>query len=357
MTTRTTLVVNRASIGTTELRTEPLGDLAAGQVRLRVDEVALTANTVTYAQFGDMLAYWSFYPLDDQWGLVPAIGWGTVIESNVEGIDVGGRYSCWYPMATTVDITATPTGDGFRDDGAHRAPHAPTYRSFVSIDHDPMFTGAGDESRLSLVRGLYMTGYLIDGFFSADGYRGAAQAIVMSASSKTALGYAHAARRSGAVGRLIGVTGAANAQFVTDSGLYDEVVTYDDVASIAVAPSVLIDVAGVSSAVAAIHEHLGDALKYSMIVGKSHHDAPPAAITSGPAPEMFFAPSEVERQVAALGGAEFRTRTAVGLAEFVAGSHQWLTVEHVQGPAAFQEAWGRAVRGDVPPSVGVVATM
>jgi hypothetical protein len=81
MSERTVLAVNRSSITTTELRTEPLGALVDEQVRVRVDHVAITANTITYAQFGDLLAYWSFYPLDDHWGLVPAVGWGTVVQS------------------------------------------------------------------------------------------------------------------------------------------------------------------------------------------------------------------------------------------------------------------------------------
>ena len=36
--------------------------LAQGQVRLRVERFALTANTVTYATTGDTLGYWDFFP-------------------------------------------------------------------------------------------------------------------------------------------------------------------------------------------------------------------------------------------------------------------------------------------------------
>ncbi len=61
---------------------------------------------------------------------------------------------------------------------------------------------------------------------------GAEQAIVLSASSKTAIGYAASAKLAGPV-RLVGVTSAGNADFVRGVGYYDDVLTYDQLADIA----------------------------------------------------------------------------------------------------------------------------
>lgn len=358
--TCTRMVVDRSSIAKTELRTAEIGALAGEHVRVRVDSFALTANTVTYAQFGDVLGYWDFYPVDAHWGLVPAIGWGTVVESNVDGIATGGRCSGWLPMATTVDLRATPTADGFRDDGSHRMAHAPTYRAFAAPERDPLYFD-GAEDRLSLLRGLFATGFLIDGFLAVDDYRGAEQVVVLSASSKTALGYAAAAGqakgRGDRVPALIGVTGAGNVDFVRATRLYDDVITYSDVDSVPQQRSVIIDMAGASDAVAALHRRLGDRCAHSMIVGKSHHDAPPATIDVGPPPEMFFAPTEIERRVAEVGAEAYRAQLAEGLEDFLLDSVRWLDVEHHVGPAAVQAAWERALTGGVPPSVGVIATM
>ena len=208
-----------------------------------------------------------------EWGNVPVMGYARVTESNVEGIAVGSRYYGWYPMATGVDVLAVPTRDGFRDDGAHRAPHAAAYRGFTATDRDPMATSTEDEPRHALLRGLFVTGFLADAFFAADGYFGAEQAVVLSASSKTAIGYAASAALAGSV-RLVGVTSAGNADFVRGVGYYDDVLTYDQLADLAAVPSVVIDMAGLAAAVAAVHAHLGDDVRYSMVVGKSHRECP-----------------------------------------------------------------------------------
>ena len=47
----------------------PDAPLASGQVRLRVEHFALTANNITYAAFGAAMNYWQFFPTDDD-------GWG-----------------------------------------------------------------------------------------------------------------------------------------------------------------------------------------------------------------------------------------------------------------------------------------
>lgn len=356
MPTRTTLQVDRRSIGATRLVEVDEAALADEHVRLTIEQYALTANNITYAQFGDMLAYWDFYPVTAEWGNVPAMGYARVTESNVDGIAVGSRYYGWYPMATGVDIQAVPTRDGFRDDGSHRAPHAAAYRGFIATDRDAMATSAEDEPRHALLRGLFTTGFLADAFFAADDYRGAEQAVVLSASSKTAIGYAASAKSAGAV-RLVGVTSPANVDFVRSLGYYDEIVTYDQLTDIAAVPSVVIDMAGLGSAVVAVHAHLGDDVRYSMVVGKSHHDAPPATVEHGPAPEMFFAPGAVADRVAEWGADGFQERVRGGLTTFIADSYDWLTIDERRGPAAARLAWSELYIGEVAPSDGLIVSL
>jgi hypothetical protein len=362
-TDRIELVVNRRDIGRTELRTSGLGALAPGHVRVEIERWALTANNITYAQFGDMLAYWAFYPVPgdgDTWGHVPCMGWGRVTHSDVAAIEVGQRFYSWWPMATSVDILATPTASGFRDDGPHRAPHAPVYRSFTRTDLDAQYTTPDDEDRHALLRGLLVTGFLIDAFFLARPELGVTQAVVMSASSKTALGFAHCAKARGAT-RLVGATSASNRAFVEGTGLYDAVVTYDELAtSTAIdtdATSAVVDMAGAGAAVAAVHARLGDRIAHSMVVGKSHHDAPPEAVPAGPQPSMFFAPSEIEGRIAEWGGDGYATRIREALTTFIDGSRQWLTIETARGPEAAQAAWTRLHAGDVAPDIGLIASM
>ena len=359
MTTNSILEVNRAAPGETRLVAPDLAPLADGMVRLRVDRFAITANNITYASIGDMLGYWNFFPTGDpSWGRVPAMGWAEVAESAHPDIEVGARYYGWFPMAQYLDLQATPTGDGLRDDGAHRADHAPVYRSYVDTRRDPMYDSGEDaEDRHALLRGLFLTGFLADEFFADSDYFGASSAIVLSASSKTAIGFAQRASERG-LGAIIGVTSAANAEFVRSLGWYDDVLTYDALAALpAGGGAVVIDMAGNSAVLAAVHEHFGDRLAHSMIVGMSHHDTEPVEVTAGPTPSFFFAPTEVSRRLEQWGRADYQRRSADALRDFVRGSERWLSVERSSGPEAAEATYHEVFDGTVPPATGRVVSL
>jgi hypothetical protein len=355
-----TLQVDRARHGATRIVEAELPVLAPGQVRLRIERFAVTANTVTYATTGDLLGYWDFFPTGDpDWGCVPAMGWAEVVESRHPDVATGGRYCGWFPMARFVDITATPTADGLRDDGAHRSAHAPVYRACVATDRDPFHEhGADAEDRHALLRGLFVTGWLAEDFFADQDWFGARRVLVLSASSKTAIGFARCADQRPGL-EVIGVTSERNHAFTHALGCYDEVVTYDDVAAIpAHAPIVSIDMAGSGPVLASVHAHFGDALKHSMAIGRSHHEAPPrAGELPGPKPAFFFAPTQVKKRVQDWGPRGYQERVAAALKPFVDWSRGWLRVQHSNGPAAVAAAWGEVHTGRVAPDVGHIVSL
>ena len=370
----TTLEVHRDAIGETRLVTEQcsVGDLEPGQVRLRIDRFALTANNITYAVFGDVLGYWDFFPTegDDGYGRVPAMGWATVIESRAPDIALGRRFYGWYPKASHVVFTPTATRDGFRDDGAHRSAHAAVYRAYVATENDPLYPDADagvdsveGEERHALLRGLFLTGFLAEEFFadgggSGDTYFGVPRVIVLSASSKTAIGFAQRASVRGGI-EVVGVTSAANVDMVDELGFYDRVLTYDEIASIPTdGGAVSIDMAGNPTALAAVHRHFGDELAHSMAIGRSHHDAPAAGDEplAGPAPQLFFAPSEIGRRHEQWGRDEYARRCGEALATFVAGSREWLSIDHRSGATGVEQAWSDVHAGRIGPDTGVVVS-
>jgi hypothetical protein len=372
------LEIRRSSIGEAAVHAEPTADLDDGQIRLRIDRFAVTANNVSYAGAGDLLGYWDFFPSSDPttWGRVPAVGYGEIVESRNADLPVGGRYHGWFPMAETVTFTATATRDGFRDDGEHRLAHAPIYRAFTRTDADPFHDDAPDgEDRHALLRVLLLTGFLAEEFFADSGgeagddandavapFFGAEQVIVLSASSKTAIGFAQrAAKREGLA--VVGLTSAANADFVRSLGFYDTVVTYDDIddpdRGLTLVDSIVIDMAGNPNVLAAVHQRLGDRVKYSMMIGKSHHDAVPSGAGGampGATPQFFFAPTALNRLVDAWGASEYRRRTTEATREFIEASRDWLTIDERRGPDGPASAWASAHGGDVAPSVGVMAS-
>jgi hypothetical protein len=356
--TTTHLEIDRKDYSHTRLRQEPLAELRAGQVRFRIERYALTANNVTYAVVGDMLGYWNFFPTKDGWGRVPAMGWGEVVASAHPEV-AGGRYYGWFPMSQHIDMAVSPTSEGLRDEGEHRAGHAPVYRTYTATDRDPFYqAGADAEDRHALLRGLFLTAFLADDFLGEHGYYGAARLVVLSASSKTAIGLAQRAAKRG-LAEVVGVTSAANVDFVERLGWYDRVVVYDDVGSIPVdGGAVCVDMAGNSAVLERIHAHFGDALKYSMGVGLSHHGAPRGVPPStGPTPEFFFAPTQAGKRLQEWGPQKYRELLVHALHDFVGASQSWLAVEHVYGPEAARTAWSRTLAGQVPPNVGVLASL
>lgn len=364
------LEVNRTSIGDTRIVIDQLGDLAEGAVRFEIERFSITANTTTYAEFGDMLDYWGFWPSgDDTYGRVPAMGWAKVVESNHPGVEVDGRYYGWFPMAQFIDATVATTSTGLRDDGPNRAAHAPVYRTFERTDLDPTHpskAGVADdaiteaEDRHALVRGLFLTGYLADGFLDANNWFGADHAVVLSASSKTAIGFAACAAQHDGL-HVVGVTSPGNVDAVRGLGWYDSVITYDQVADAvpnADSQAVVVDMAGNGPVLESLHNALGDRIAYSMVVGRTHHDAPPAAPSSGPTPEMFFAPTAlVSMTEQGVDTEQFQAAMGPALADFVAGSSDWLAVEQSGGTDAATETWADVLSGRVPPSIGRITSL
>jgi len=349
--------VDRTDPHRTRLVEETLDDASDGEVVMRVERFAVTANTITYARAGAMLGYWDFHPSgDDTWGRVPAMGWGEVIASRVPDIEVGSRYFGWYPMAQFMKVAARPSGVGFHDHGDHRAAHALVYRAFTNTALDPSYEeGVDAEGRHALLRGLFLTGFLADAAFADSEYLDADQVVVVSASSKTAIGFAQCAASQPPA--VIGLTSASNAAFVESLPYYDTTVAYDDITSIEQRPTVVIDMAGNGRILEEIHDHLGDHIQRSMLVGMSHGAPGGAAVAAGPTPEMFFAPTEVEQRRTQWGISEYEARAAEALRSFVDSSREWLRVEHSSGPDAATAVWAAVIAGDVDAATGHVVSM
>lgn len=351
------LEIDRKDHGVSRLMEEPLPQLEPGQVRLRVDRFALTANTVTYATTGDLLGYWDFYPSGAAgWGRVPAMGWAEVAATAHPEVAIGGRYYGWFPMSRYVDVAVKPTSDGLRDEGAHRAAHAPVYRAFAATERDPLYeAGVDAEDRHALLRGLFATGFLAEDFFADNQYFGARRVLVLSASSKTAIGFAHcAAARAGI--EVIGVTSHANLDFVSKLDGYHRAIAYEAIGGLPVdADTVSIDMSGNGTVLGQVHAHLGDRLRHSMAIGRSHHDSPSRSEgMPGPRPAFFFAPHQVKKRVQDWGPQEYQRRVAAAVKEFVAASHGWLEVRTVDGLRAAVTTWQAVRDGRVAPDIGYI---
>ncbi len=349
--------VNRTDIRQRQVVEETPRDLAPGEVRMKVESFALTANNVTYAAAGDMLDYWGFFPVDLPWGHVPAMGHAEVVESSNPDVATGGRYFGFYPMAGEHILLADATDSGMWDAGAHRAPHAPAYRQLSDVARDPSHDPER-EDHVALLRGLFMTSFLAEDLLFDNNSFGAESTLVTSASSKTSIALGWCLQQRGS--HSVALTSERNLSFVEGLGCYDEVVTYDQIGELDPhRPSAVVDMAGNKTVLSGIHNHFGDNLTYSCAVGASHWEdfgGDPAAMP-GPTPTFFFAPGQIEKRTADWGPGEVMRRLGDKWTDYVQFTDTWFTIDHGTGPDDLDAAWMAAVDGTQPPDRGAMQSM
>ncbi len=354
-------LVNRSDLRATTVERGPAAEtlpLAAGQVRLAIDRFALTANNVTYAAFGDAMGYWKFFPARAPWGRVPVWGFADVVHTRHEGLALGDHVYGYFPMSTHLVVQPDRvTQASFVDASAHRAALPPVYNQYTRIAAGPRDPALEDATML--FRPLFVTSFLIDDLLGDEVFFGARSAVIASASSKTALALAFLlSRRAGERCEVVGLTSAAHRAFTESTGCYDRVLGYDAIDSLDVEPSVFVDMAGDGRVLAAVHRRLGDALRYSCLVGATHWDAPRApAELPGPKPAFFFAPDRVRERVTDWGAAGLDARVNTAWQPFAAAAARWIKVEHHSGPDAVRAAYLAVLEGRASPERGLVLSL
>ena len=302
------LSINKDDITDARVVEDESPALDGGQVRLRVDRFALTANNVTYAAFGHAMRYWEFFPGADGRGRLPVWGFAEISESRVERLETGTRVYGYFPAAA--ELVVTPgriTPSGFVDTAPHRAELAPAYNQYQLCAADPAWTQANEAAQMVL-QPLFITAFLLDHHLR-DPANGLDQAVPLftSASSKTAIALAWLMRAAGRTAQAL--TSARNAAFVEQLGLYEGVTAYDALAGLSLSgPGVIVDFAGDSTLNRALHDGLAGQLAANIRVGGAHWDksAPPKDLPP-PRPQFFFAPDAARTLIKAWGQAEFDT--------------------------------------------------
>lgn len=331
--------------------------LNEGQVRIRIDRFALTANNVTYAAAGDVLKYWAFFPTGvDGYGLLPVWGFGDVVQSRSVHLPEGTRLYGFFPSAEELVITPDPSGDGVISDAApHRAGLPPVYNRYILSKPRP----PEQEAQQALLQPLLATSYLLQDWLSDNDFFNAKQIIVGSSSSKTGLGLCkYLAELDPRPVQIIGLTSERNLAFVGGLGACDQVLSYNQIQDIAHIPSVYVDMSGNAQVKQALHSHLAQDLRHSCAVGTSHWDKfIPQLELDGPKPEFFFAPAQIEKRRADWGPGVIEKQIGAAWRRLADGSGDWLDIRTHAGFDAMPALFQQIAQGTASPRDGHVISL
>lgn len=344
--------------------------LTQGEVLLRLQRFSFTANNVTYAASGNTIGYWRFFPpraqQDDIYGLIPVWGMAEVVASQCDDITPGERVYGYFPPAHFLRVTPGRINvHQFSDIAAHRADLPPIYNNYTRLDHEPGYDPSLDSHR-ALLQPLHVTAFLLCDKLEMEENYGASQVIIASASSKTAIGLAygltHQRAADTAKPQIVGVTSKGNVDFVTKLGLYDHIVTYDELAAIDKIDSTIVDMSGNSGYLGRLHNYLGAHMKQCVNVGLTHWDRlgdedSDAAHIISERSEFFFAPSHAAYRSQQWGAEKFTAKMQAFLSGSIQHSQNWMRVIEEAGLEALAARYPDMVDGKMDPQDGLVITL
>lgn len=350
------LEVRKDKLSQTRVVSRKLPDLAEGEVLVRVDRFALTANNITYGIVGEKLGYWNFFPAEEGWGIIPVWGFANVIESRHPGIDKGERLYGYFPMGTHLVIRPGKVKENrFLDRSPHRAELSPVYNAYVRTGGEAHYDSTMDDERMLLFP-LYATSFCLYDFLKDNDYFGATQVVIPSASSKTAIGLAYALQEDTETPLRIGLTSAGNVTRVESLDLYDLIVSYESIDTIDNSKgTVIVDMSGNGEVLSNLHQHLGDNMTFTSNVGATHYDAN----TMGPhfireRSAMFFAPGHIQKRTQEWGPGEFENKAFRFWHSASIKSREWLSFDKYAGMDTLADVFAQVLDGKTSPEQGII---
>ena len=349
--------VSRADLRQTSWLESEVPVLEPDQLLLEIDCFALTANNITYAVAGERMSYWNFFPTEAGLGRVPVWGFANVVESAHSEVAVGERVYGYFPMSSHLVILAGRVKDrSLIDASGHRSKLPGVYNQYLRVTDDPTHEPSGEAMQM-LFRPLFMTSFILDDFLTDNERFGADNVILTSESSKTSLGLAFLLHANLDC-QVIGLTSQSNRNFVEALGCYHTVLSYEQIGTLARSPSVIVDMAGNGGVLAAVHDHLDEALRYSCLVGATHWEARHGSQgMAGPKPELFFAPTHIQKRNEDWGPGGVEARFSDAWERFTSVVGDWITIRNVMGRNGVEKTYAQMLNGQVSPDIGYILSV
>jgi hypothetical protein len=338
-------------------------ELIDGEVLVKIEKFAYTANNITYAVAADMIGYWQFFPPvgknTNGWGVIPVWGFAKVVASKTNDIPVGDRLFGYFPPAKHLKMKPINTNEKrFVDGSDHRSKLPAGYNLYRRVNHEKNYSQEFDRERMLLFP-LHLTSFCLWDALKAKNWHGAKQILILSASSKTSTGLGYAFKADKDSPTVIGVTSNKNLEIVKGLDIYDQCIAYEAVTSIdASIPAVIVDMSGNAKILATLHIHLGDQMKFTSNVGLTHwaNTKPQEGIITDRS-EFFFAPSHIQKRMKEWGSEGFDQRTSAFLADTAAKTKTWLKFKQLNGLTELAEIHPMVCIGALPPDEGLIVTV
>ena len=331
-----------------------------GEIVLKVDKFAFTANNLTYGVMGEQIGYWQFFPPQDnasgEWGIIPVWGFADVIESKAEGIPVGERlYGYFSPAAYVTMLPVGISSKRFIDGSEHRSALPAGYNMYRRVKAEPGYNPELDNERMLLFP-LYLTSFCLWDYLQDRNWYGAKQCIIISASSKTSIGLAYALHADESAPPIIGLTSQRNLALVNKLGIYDSGLLYEYISRIdASIPSVIVDMSGNAPLLGALHKHLAENMRHCINVGLTHwEESHSDEAVNSQRSEFFFAPSHIQKRLQDWGPKVFEQKTTEFMFATTLKCRAWLKLTKLEGLKGLSEVYQDVCDGKIAPDEGLI---
>ncbi len=327
----TKILVDKSEIENVNLISSKHNALAEDQVRIEINEFAFTSNNITYAAVGDKFNYWKFFPHNDEKGIIPVWGLGSISESNVGELKEGELLYGYFPMASELLIQAgVIKPHSVMDISSHRRELPAIYNNYMRVSANPHFSEDLKEAFM-LFQPLFATSFLLKEFLKDNHFFEADNILLTSASSKTAIALAYLLKGTDKTVKVNALTSKSNLSFVQQLDLYDQINSYDDIEQLAMKKVVIVDFAGNRPMMAKLQSKLLYELKFCSIVGLSHWEKSKGEVKYPFKSKLFFAPSYGAIKAKEWGPTTFSKKLNASLFPFIKWTYNWLKIINIRG--------------------------
>ena len=345
-----------------------LDDLNEGEIIVEIESFAFTSNNVTYGVAGEMMGYWKFFPStkdpENIWGCIPMWGFAKIKHSNNEELKTGERLFGYFPASNILVMKPIKVSQKtFTDGQDHRKDLPPVYNNYIRLNNEDSYNKDNDNIR-ALLFPLHITSFCLCDYLQYEDYLGAEQIIIVSASSKTAIGLAQGLHREKGGPEIVGLTSKRNLDFVKDLNSYHHVITYDELDNINIdSPAVMVDMAGNREILGKLHSSLGNKMIKCITVGMTHWDNETTAddtmgqLMNRERTEFFFAPDHIQKRISDWGTEDYNKKTSSFMDNRAEQSKSWMNIKEVSGLDNFLSTYDNVIKGDINPNEGIIVNI